>query len=371
MKRLSFLLLFGAACNYHAFTQVFFAPNATPVSTTMFNPVSPGDQPINLFVWLPENNRIWFDLYQLKDLSKVPDLDQLFRQTNELISPLLDSFKADGLVRKIEVDATSTPFKFRVVSNNFQSETYTSQSGELVKLKVDQDTIRIKFLTTEKGSSFVNLLLNNASDIQTLESGTGLKALQLVKEGVEKNYKIDQTYKPRFQFYGSWNLETGKLVSPDNDHAIKAGNDYLEIGLINPSLTFARGQAFSALSIGASLNFSTRNSSKGSTHSFGVDWQPMFSFRTEAGKVNTFRNDFLVFSYEKILREPKPYFTFLNKFSVGYLIRNKGDFFEKNTYKVGLLGITNGRLQFEPEFYFNDFLKNVSPGIRMTLRLTK
>ncbi len=373
MKKISMLLL-GAAGYCYAHAQTVFLPAATPVSQTVFNPVEAGAQSNNFFVTLSGNNRIWFDLNRLSDLNQVSDPDSLFRLTANLLGPMLSDFSADGIVRRIDVDATRQPAIFRVIEHRGQPVAFVKQDDALAVVKMDQDTLRIKVLLHEQGASFITLLLNNAADITQLAPGVGKESLQLVKEAVEKNYSLTGKYKSRFQFYGSFDLESGKLLAPKggNYHAIKAGKDYLELVLLNPSLGFARGQFYTGVSLGATLNFSSVSDRYNSTHSFGLLWEPQFTFGQDAdNKVVTRRNDFLTFSYEKSANQPKPFFTFMNKVSLGYLIRQKGDLFEKNTFRLGISGISNGRFQLEPEFYFNEFFKNVSPGIRMTLRLTR
>lgn len=54
-------------------------------------------------------------------------------------------------------------------------------------------------------------------------------------------------------------------------------------------------------------------------------------------------------------------------FSVGYLINRNNDFFEKNTFKVSLHKQINNSISLKPEIYFNDFFKNIYPGLRVQI----
>jgi hypothetical protein len=99
-------------------------------------------------------------------------------------------------------------------------------------------------------------------------------------------------------------------------------------------------------------------------------WEPQFSFKTDAsGKIQSSRNDFLTLRIAETPTKPYANFELLTTLSVGYLIRRSGNYFEKNTFRLGMPGVATGRLQIEPELYFNDFLKNVSPGIRLSLKI--
>jgi len=190
MKKLFIVwLLAGAASHYHANAQPYFVPNATPVSQTVFSPTEPGKQQCNFFVWLPDKNRIWFDLVWVSHLSNLPDLDSLIGQTAKLLEPLTDSFSADGWVRRIEVDVTQNPAIFRVSSYTGNPKSFTKMDGELVLVKMDQDTVRIKFFEENGKASFINLLVNNIADIKDFPQDAGKRSLELVNQAIGKEVK--------------------------------------------------------------------------------------------------------------------------------------------------------------------------------------
>ncbi|TAD84292.1 MAG: hypothetical protein EAY75_13380 [Bacteroidetes bacterium] len=140
--------------------------------------------------------------------------------------------------------------------------------------------------------------------------------------------------------------------------------------MVKPSIAYARGNAFTALSFGAAYNYSKTRGINGSRLGFGLYWEPQFSFQSNAdGRIRTHRNDFFTFRFEERNNNAYNNFEFLSTLSIGYLIRRSGNYFEKNTFRLGLPGAASGRLQIEPELYFNDVFKNVSPGIRMSLRV--
>jgi hypothetical protein len=371
-KKLICLLLFGAACHLHALSQPYFVPNAKPVSQSVFSPTDPGKQQCNFFVWLPNKNRIWFDLVWANDLSLLPDIDSLIALTADLLEPMVDSFLADGLVRRVEVDATQNPALFRVISHTSKPVSYSKIDGEMVQVKMDQDTIRIKVIQNKGSASFINLLVNNVADIKSFPANAGSRSLDIIKKAVGRNYPLPIKNNPRHAYYAVFNLEADELVSPDgkNFHAIRSGSDYLEITLLKPSLLYARGTAFTAFSFGASVNYFKTRGAAGSRLGIGAFWEPQFAFRNDSsGKIQSTRNDFLTLRFEETPNKPNGNFEILSTFSVSYLIRRSGNYFEKNTFRLGLPGISSGKLYMEPELFFNDFLKNVSPGIRLSLKV--
>lgn len=371
-KRLLIGLLALAAGYHYAQAQPYFAPNATPVSQTIFGATEPGKQQCNFFVWLPEKNRIWFDLTWVNHLDSLKNVDSLLQETVKLLGPLLDSFKVDSRLRRVDVDLTQKPALFRVTTHLEKGETYTRVENELVQVKMDQDTVRIKFLANQGGGSYLNLLLNNAADLQHLPADVGGRSLQLVRNGLAKHYAAAKG-NTRHRYYAVYNLESGQLIAPDKDnyHAIRSRNDYLAITLVKPSVAYVRGSLLTSVSLGVAFNYSkTLNPSWGSTHSFGLFWDPQFSFRRNAaGVFQSFRNDFLTIRFEETPNGRLSNFQLLSTLSVSYLIGRSGDLFERNTYRLGVLAAASGRLRMEPELYFNDFFKNVSPAIRVSLKI--
>jgi hypothetical protein len=365
------LLLSGAALHHHAVAQPYYVPNAKPVSQTVFSPTNPGDQQCNFFVWLPDNNRIWLDLFRLNHLETMPNLDSLIENTAVLLQPYFDSFAADGFTRRIEMDATRNPVLFRIITHENQPKAMSKIDDELVHVKIDQDTIRIKFWGKNFAGSYINLLLNNISDIEKLAPQTGTKSAAIIKEGVQKHYKLNAKFDQRFTYYAVFNLETEKLVSPSNTnyHGIRTGKQYLRLS-IDPTVAFARGQGLAGLSFGASYSYGVSRGKDGSQLSFGLYWEPQFSFRQNTdGKLQGYRDDFVTVRFREIVNTTPFKFSVTNTMSVGYLLRSKSNVFEENTFRLGFPGLQNGKLFIEPELYFNNFFKNVSPGLRLGLRL--
>jgi hypothetical protein len=54
-------------------------------------------------------------------------------------------------------------------------------------------------------------------------------------------------------------------------------------------------------------------------------------------------------------------------FSAGYLVKRNNEFFKENTIKLGVNKKINDTFTVKPEFYFNDFFKNVYPGVRLSV----
>jgi hypothetical protein len=101
-----------------------------------------------------------------------------------------------------------------------------------------------------------------------------------------------------------------------------------------------------------------------------LSWDPHFFFAQDSeGKLKTFRNDLLTLTWGQGFvkdNEPRKESHLLFIMSLGYLVNRKGDYFEKNTWRMGggRLSLFGGKTKIEPTIYFNNFFKGVTPGLR-------
>ncbi len=101
---------------------------------------------------------------------------------------------------------------------------------------------------------------------------------------------------------------------------------------------------------------------------FAVYWQPVFLFeKNNAGQLQTYRNDFigLLYEYRRGNADPDK-LSFYAPISVAWLARNRGTFFEKNTFNISIGGVKYGAMTLRPSMYFNGLLKNVTPGVQLS-----
>ncbi|HEY4288926.1 MAG TPA: hypothetical protein VGN00_17605 [Puia sp.] len=56
--------------------------------------------------------------------------------------------------------------------------------------------------------------------------------------------------------------------------------------------------------------------------------------------------------------------------SIGYLIKREGEFFNKNTFRLGVgdMELKGGKILLQPLICFNDFFRGVTPGLRLSFR---
>nr|WP_319511286.1 hypothetical protein [uncultured Draconibacterium sp.] len=99
---------------------------------------------------------------------------------------------------------------------------------------------------------------------------------------------------------------------------------------------------------------------------YAIDYNMMYDF-TNSDNDNFFElNHFVSLAWEHnfsdVTGSDKWY-----GFSVGYLVKRNNDFFKENTFKVAVNKKINNTFTIKPELYFNDFFKNVHPGVRLSV----
>jgi hypothetical protein len=122
-----------------------------------------------------------------------------------------------------------------------------------------------------------------------------------------------------------------------------------------------------SFSLGAGIIISTSHFKR----DIVLSWDPNFFFAKDStGELKTFRNDFLTLTWGQgtvANNEPRKESHLLFIMSLGYLVHRDGEYFEKNTFRIGAgrLSLFSGKTKIEPVIYFNDFFKGVSPGLRL------
>jgi hypothetical protein len=385
-----FLLLAGTVTDLSAQYQNGYYYYQEPWSTTAdatFDRPKPGKAKVNFhFLNAFKNGRITLELTFIKQMNYLPDLDSIIAIAKNAILPLADSLKQDGIVRRVDAFINAKASQIRIINHGNRPSTFVMKDGELSILKTDQDTLRIKFLvkngrqikmfgndgkptgsyTGETAPVFVTIITNNFDDLNTLPANIMQTCLALLKQDITPGYADKSNALATYSAY--YNVPAGKRFSPKNPKWIKYGVYRKElVPNIYGSLQFARGSFVPSMAAG--LRYSIPRSTLNTTR-FYLMWEPYFFFSRDAqNKIVTDRNDFITFRYieEKGEERKNGGFEFIGNCSLGYLAGRRGEWFEKNTFKLGLPGVRSGWLQLEPELYFNNFVRNFSPSLKLTL----
>lgn len=378
MKKICLLFLFITGAGTILQAQSRDLPNRTE---SLFENPPPGKSNARFTFYLSNNIRIFLELEYISQLEQLPNLDSLVGKTIALLNPLADSLKEDGIVRRVDVVMTDAIPKIRIVSHPQFSNTYTIKDDELMQLKVNQDTIRIiglsksrvkwnvmdadgkKSIQDRYSNMSVTIVLNNIADIHTLPTDALKNCLNSLQPKVESFYSRDKQNSPPYKYNASFNMRTGKMFSPVDVSYIPTGNEKIS-GILGFSLSAVRGNIVP--SVEAGIAFNKTNNFFSTSFRFYIERQYFFS-RDLNNKLTISPNTFGVFQiWQSEKKSTGNALTFSGNLSLGYLFSRKGNWYEPNTWRIGLPVLKNRHLSIEPHLVFNDLFKNLSPSIKLS-----
>ena len=321
---------------------------------------------------LGRSDKMQIELTDINGLNYVSNVDSLVALFLKDIKPLRDSLTEGIFSRRIDyiVDTTSQ-VKIRIQKFNPTSSHFVVIDGNASLLKLEQDTISIMGKVKSRirsgvfgyynGYSYyrISFFLNNLNDLALYVDGKMNEKVKTLLENVNTVWAFKEP--------------AGVYLKKDPD--ISAPNLR---GLLGVSKSFSLRLAVNIQNYknyfvpSSSYGFVFMKSNSLVRHKFGMQFENHFQFaRTDSGKLNTYVNDFLTILYERenvMTGDLKGYTKISPAISIGYLIRRKGDFYEKNTFKLGLgrYAPFGGSLRIEPAFYFNNLFKGITPSLRIT-----
>lgn len=378
MKKLFILFLLITGTGTTLLAQSRELPNRTE---TLFDNPPPGKSNAQFSFYLSNNIRILFECEYISQLEHIPDLDSLVKQAISLLNPLADSLKEDGTVRRVDIVLTDAIPKIRIISHKQFSNTYTIKDDELLQLKVNQDTIRIIGVSKSRvkwnvigadgkkteqdrySNIFVTIVLNNISELSALPFDALKNCMSSLQPKVESFYKRDGRNSLPYKYQASFNMRTGRMFSPVDVSYIPTGHERIS-GILGFSLNATRGTIAPAVEAG--IAFNKTNNFFSTSFRFYIERQYFFS-RDISNKATISPNTFGVFQiWQSEKRSTGNSLAFSGNLSVGYLFSRKGNWYEPNTWRLGLPVLKNRHIAIEPQLVFNNFFKNVSPSIKIS-----
>jgi hypothetical protein len=243
----------------------------------------------------------------------------------------------------------------------------------LAPLKIEQDTIIIigvvrnpspastRYISRYDPRYFkLSFFLNDFEEIATLMDGRLNEKMQTYIA-----HQNEKWTRPRGPV--PYHLKADPSISADQPRAHFGGpGDFLSFQLTVQAQNYKQ-YFVPAFGLGSTLTLSNRE--RQWKHEIGLMWEPNFLFgRNAQNKIETFRNDFLTLTYAQgpvKEKDPRKSTEFTGIVSIGYLIYRKGDYYDRNTFRIGAGRIQLRKTAIEPGFYFHDFFRGVTPGIRI------
>lgn len=311
---------------------------------------------------LGKENRLRLDLVDQKVLAQLPDIDSLLHVFIQDMEPFKDSLTDELSTKRVDyrIDAPGRK-KIRIQQFKTEGSSFVLDKGDLSALKLEQDTV---YILTH--AYRITLFINQLGGLSSLVNGT-IDA---------KIHTLRQSHNQQDWIYNKKNDRMHLRTDSDITARRRSGariqpNDQLEI---SPSMSIQNYKNYFVpsfnLGIVLILNNATSVVNKSRyKYKIGAYWEPQFFFSNNQGKLQTFRNDFITLTFGYGLKDPsvQEKSPLRNEISLSYLVGNKGGFYDKNTFRIGLDKIVLFKnTSIEPLLYFNNFFKGVTPGLRIT-----
>jgi hypothetical protein len=335
------------------------------------------DLPANIasrrfYVDLGKGNKLQLELSEMEDLKRFLNMDSVIRVFLADIEPLKDSLGDDLLSKRIDYTTDSTGrTRIRIQQFRPKGSSFVLRNRDIAALKLDQDTINftgvVSFIArypmrkafTSSRHYRLSFFLNNLSDIKNYMDGSVNKKLLALQNNLSSPWA---TTSDRSGVY----LQAEPAISARIPKGYVAGGDFLNFR-ISVDVQNYKNYFVPSFSLGAGFIISNSYFKR----DIMLSWDPHFFFANNSqGRLNTIRNDFLTLTWGQGLvqdNEPRKESHLLFIMSLAYLIKREGEYFEKNTFRLGAgrLSLFGGKTKIEPAMYFNNFFKGVTPGLRL------
>ncbi len=318
-------------------------------------------------------NKLVIRLSDINDLERLANLDSLTKVFLNDIEPLKDSLAGDLNAKRIDyvTDAQNLK-KIRLLQYPAKGETYLVDHNGIAALRVAQDTIHIIGVlsnppkpsdqTSLKNPRYYHFsfYLNDWADIRNYLNGElNIKTKTLQNHGNGKWSGI----KGR----GTFRLQEDQSITATRPRGHDAGASFLS-GYITVNAQNYKQHFVPSFSLG--LQAVITNRERSFKWQPGLLWEPHFLFSRDAqGQLKTYRNDFITLIYAQGStkdRDPRKEFAYSTHFSIGYLVRRKGEFFDNTSFRFGGGQVKFVKTTIEPCMHFSNFFKRVTPAIKIS-----
>jgi hypothetical protein len=329
---------------------------------------------------LGKGNLLMIEVGEGSNLDRFSNIDSLLLVFLADMKTFRDSLADPLTTKRIDyVMDLSGHKKVRLRQSRTPDARFLLGDGEPAALKMEQDSIHILL-------SFV--------------APAGVKAGQAGKTRYDRLTLVINRYDELESFVTAGLNSKVKLLQTNRNHNYsftnpdRYGNAYLRadrsITAMNMTgdknaLTSAELSALAGVTAQTYTNYFTPSFSLGfaisvrqgaNKNTVGFTWEPLFFFPVDAqGHQQTLHNDFLVFSYsynrsgKKEEEKPNRVINIGPDFSLGWLVNREGGYFQKHSFRFSAARLTlmHNYVNIEPCIYFHDFLRNVTPGIKISL----
>jgi hypothetical protein len=319
---------------------------------------------------LGKGNKLQIELKEIEDLNRLKNLDSLLREFLQDIDPLRDSLSDELSSKRIDYVMDSSGRKeIRFQQFKPEGSSFLLKKGDLSTLKLEQDTVHLIGMVSFRDQYSrdksvpdtryyqVSFFVNQLGELAALLAAGLNDRIASLQKNVNTGWQWDER--------GQLHLVKDPRITAKLPKGYFTGHgDYLSPE-ISVNLQNYKSYFVPSFSLGARVVINQPEFK----HDIGFFWEPQFLFQSADGKRKTYRNDFLSLTYSKSFKrddDPRKESRLMPVFSIAYLIRRDGEYYDPHTIRLGVgsLSLFKDKTRIEPLLYFHDFFRGVTPGIR-------
>ena len=322
------------------------------------------------YIDLDKGDKIKLELIDMDDLDAIGNLDSILRVFVQDIELLQDSLADELQNKRIDyITDASGKNKIRIQQFPPKGSSFMVNQGSVAAMKLEQDTVYIlltapggpgrPFKRSTPGFHYyrIGFFVNNLGNLANYMNGRLQNSIEKLKSNATGKWVSGKD--------GLMYSKADKSISSHKVRGQVAPSDYLTFRISADAQNY-KNYFVPSLSLGIVI-VTNRNEIK---REYSFTGESHFTFERDAdNNLQTFRSGFLTLGYNQTNTGVKKSMLGLQPaFSFGWLARQRGNIYEKNTFRIGFGKATIGNtLKLEPIIYFNDFFKGVTPGIRISL----
>ena len=345
------------------------AQKSTAVRTTRIEAMQ--NYSYTYFIDLKTGNNMRIDVYDRYDSAMHYNIDSLMNIAVACYGRIKDSLENDYYARTMEINLYDTVMRSIGWGATAPTERRMLVYDSLQNIvKFLQDTVVIKWYSVVPriGEHFpaflkITLTLNNIRKIEKFNTGRYNKMLAGADPDNNKKWMLGDNKR--------WSLKEDKSIQVirayDETKLQRRFGNYISFSAQNYHEHFVPAIS-GGIGIITEKNFIRKEIFVG----FELD----YTFQKNGdGREATFANHFIILSYKtsNLNFARNGIAGVFPNLKLGYLIATKGTVMDRRTFQLSVaqFSVSKGGLMIEPNFYFTDFFKHVSPGFRITQSFKK
>jgi len=325
---------------------------------------------------LDKGNRFSLELADGADIWRVSNVDSLLTMYLKDMSFLKDSLSDPSTSKRIDYSIDSAGIvKIRFQQYQPKGSSFLLRGNEVNALKTDQDTISIIGVVTNPPEATTRLnpglpryyrlivYINNLDELTDYLDGRLNSKVQVFETSSRRDIWVNNSSK-NFYLKKDPSITTSRPGGTNTDAV-----NYISF---NADIAIQNYKNYFVPSMQAGVSFAFPNRSRTWKNEIGVSVEAAFLFaKDDKDKVQTYINHFVTLHYsghrfsDSNNSGANKNNGFTPAASLGYLYNNKGGFYDKNTFRLGVGQYKFQRTTIEPCFYFSGFFKSITPGIRL------